>query len=245
LVQNLVSNAIKYTQHGRVLVGVRRRGELAEILIVDTGIGIDGDKLNTVFDEFTRLEAGKRQAEGLGLGLSIVDRIARVLRAELRIDSDPGAGTRFSVLLPVTLAEPAAVSPSAANANSMTFGLTGLKVLCIDNDPRIKDSIRKLLEGWGCSVQILSGSAGLETAERPEIALVDYHLDDETGLDVIAKARQRFGADLTAVLVTAERSGEVKAVAQLMDVTVIHKPVKPAALRSIMGRVRREAETTQ
>jgi len=245
LVQNLVSNAIKYTQHGRVLVGVRRRGELAEILIVDTGIGIDGDKLNTVFDEFTRLEAGKRQAEGLGLGLSIVDRIARVLRAELRIDSDPGAGTRFSVLLPVTLAEPAAVAPSAANANSMTFGLTGLKVLCIDNDPRIKDSIRKLLEGWGCSVQILSGSAGLETAERPEIALVDYHLDDETGLDVIAKARQRFGADLTAVLVTAERSGEVKAVAQLMDVTVIHKPVKPAALRSIMGRVRREAETTQ
>ncbi|TIP32142.1 MAG: ATP-binding protein, partial [Mesorhizobium sp.] len=78
LIQNLVSNAIKYTREGRILVGVRRRGGLAEIQVIDTGIGIAGDKLNTVFHEFTRLDEGVREAEGLGLGLSIVDRIARV-----------------------------------------------------------------------------------------------------------------------------------------------------------------------
>ena len=89
LIQNLVSNAIKYTRTGRILVGVRRRGDLAEIQVIDTGIGIAGDKLNTVFREFTRLDEGAREAEGLGLGLSIVDRIARVLRLEIRIFSNP------------------------------------------------------------------------------------------------------------------------------------------------------------
>src|SRR5690606_30262225 len=88
LVQNLVSNAIKYTREGRILVGVRRRGELVELQVIDTGIGIAGDQLNAVFREFTRLEEGMREAQGLGLGLSIVDRIARVLRLEIRLSSD-------------------------------------------------------------------------------------------------------------------------------------------------------------
>src|SRR5690606_38508016 len=101
LIQNLVSNAVKYTRSGRVLVGVRRRGDLAEVQVIDTGIGIAGDKLNTVFREFTRLDEGAREASGLGLGLSIVDRIARVLRLEIRIFSQPGKGTRFAVLVPV------------------------------------------------------------------------------------------------------------------------------------------------
>src|SRR5690606_18543140 len=106
--QNLVSNAIKYTRSGHVLVGVRRRGKLAEVQVIDTGIGIAGDQLQTVFREFTRLDEGVREAQGLGLGLSIVDRIARVLRLEMRIRSEPGEGTRFSVLLPVSLYAPEA-----------------------------------------------------------------------------------------------------------------------------------------
>ena len=92
LIQNLVSNAIKYTRSGRVLVGVRRRGELAELQVIDTGIGIPADKLNTVFREFTRLDEGAREAQGLGLGLSIVDRIARVLAPRNPDRFRPGQG---------------------------------------------------------------------------------------------------------------------------------------------------------
>ena len=118
LIQNLVSNAIKYTRKGRVLVGVRRRGELAEIQVIDTGIGIADDKLNTVFREFTRLDEGAREAQGLGLGLSIVDRIARVLRLEIQIGSRKGKGTRFSVVLPVTEASEPPVQLDEARAGA-------------------------------------------------------------------------------------------------------------------------------
>ena len=153
LIQNLVSNAVKYTREGRVLVGVRRRGNLAEIQVFDTGIGIPVDKLNTVFREFTRLDDGVREAQGLGLGLSIVDRIARVLRLELHIDSGRGKGTRFSVILPVSTAAEPAYWPRPSRGCRLRRRLGGLSVLCIDNDPRILEGMRLLLEGWGCQVE--------------------------------------------------------------------------------------------
>ncbi|BAB52092.1 PAS domain-containing hybrid sensor histidine kinase/response regulator [Mesorhizobium japonicum] len=240
LIQNLVSNAIKYTRRGRILVGVRRRGELAEIQVIDTGIGIAGEKLNTVFHEFTRLDEGAREAEGLGLGLSIVDRIARVLRLEIRIFSNPGKGTRFSVILPVAaVQEPRREVETKAPARAVA-SLAGLHVLCIDNDARILEGMRLLLEGWGCKVDTVSGSRDLENAalHRPDIVLADYHLDGETGLDIIARLRATHGDDLAAVLVTADRSNEVRAAAAGLDIAVINKPLKPAVLRSMMARVR-------
>ena len=244
LVQNLVSNAIKYTPSGHVLVGVRRRGGIAEVQIIDTGIGIPADKLKTVFREFTRLDGGKREAQGLGLGLSIVDRIARVLRVELRIDSVAGKGTRFSVLAPVTIAK-AASQAAPVTASGGTFGLAGIRALCVDNDPRILDGMRRVLEGWSCSVQTITGSAQLPGVERPDIVLADYHLDGETGLDLISAARRIHGAELAAVLVTADRSAEVRAAAAALDAPVLNKPVKPAALRTIMSRVRRLPEAAE
>ena len=197
LIQNLVSNAVKYTRSGRILVGVRRRGELAEIQVFDTGIGIPADKLNSVFREFTRLEAGAREAQGLGLGLSIVDRIARVLRLELQIDSGRGKGTRFSVILPVTEEqEPASAERGSPAASGRPPLLTGMTVLCIDNDARILEGMRLLLEGWGCNVVTHSGSQSIERSDaiRPDIILADYHLDGENGLDLIRKLRGRYGA---------------------------------------------------
>jgi Na+/proline symporter/signal transduction histidine kinase len=236
LIQNLVSNAIKYTREGRVLVGVRRRGGLAEIQIFDTGIGISANELNTVFREFTRLDGGVREADGLGLGLSIVDRIARVLRLELQIDSGRGKGTRFSVILPIS-AEPITVLETKLRLPAQT-SLGGLRVLCIDNDPRILESMRLLLEGWGCRVETVHGSGELASVTQPDLILADYHLDGERGLDLIRKLRTLWGERTAAILVTADRSHEVRSTAEALDVPVINKPVKPAVLRSLMTRVR-------
>lgn len=246
LIQNLVSNAIKYTRSGKVLVGVRRRGELAEILIADTGIGIDGEKLSAVFQEFTRLEEGQREAPGLGLGLSIVDRLARVLQVELRISSDKGKGTRFSVLLPITAADAPVQAPARPPALPAGGRLDGLRVLCVDNDPRILDSMRGLLEGWGCAVATARGSHAIEPDRMaaPDIVLADYHLDGENGLAVIGALRAAHG-DIPAVLVTADRSSELRAAADRIDVSVINKPVKPAVLRSMMTRLRQRAEAAE
>lgn len=244
LIQNLVSNAIKYTRSGRVLVGVRRRGDLIELQVIDTGIGIAPSKLNTVFREFTRLEEGAREAQGLGLGLSIVDRIARVLRLEIRIHSDSDSGTAFSVIMPPArrAAAEAEVAASAPVARSVTI-LNGMSVLCIDNDARILDGMRLLLEGWGCVVETSPNVANHigrgDNARRPDIVLIDYHLDDETGLDAVRKLRRFHGDDLPAVLVTADRSGEVRAEAEKLDIPVLNKPVKPAALRTVLTRLQR------
>ena len=244
VIQNLLSNAIKYTRRGRVLVGVRRRGDLAEVQVIDTGIGIPSGELNTVFHEFTRLDAGAREAEGLGLGLSIVDRIARVLRLEIRIFSNQDKGTCFSILLPIVEALPVPEETVDRPAARAVATLAGLNVVCIDNDPRILEGMRLLLEGWGCNVRLYSGWRALEaagpdiSAPVPDIILADYHLDGEDGLDVIGKFRSRYGSATPAVLVTADRSTEVRAQAEALDVPVINKPVKPAVLRSMMARAR-------
>ncbi|RWI14978.1 MAG: response regulator, partial [Mesorhizobium sp.] len=114
-----------------------------------------------------------------------------------------------------------------------------LNVLCIDNDARILDGMRLLLEGWGCSVETASGSQDLmhPGAARPDVVLADYHLDGGTGLDAIARLRAAYGQDLPCVLVTADRSSAVRTAAGQLDVPVINKPLKPAVLRSMMARV--------
>ncbi|WP_159592176.1 PAS domain-containing hybrid sensor histidine kinase/response regulator [Chelativorans xinjiangense] len=242
LVQNLVSNAVKYTRKGRVLVGVRRRGELVELQVWDTGIGIADGELNAVFREFTRLDEGMREARGLGLGLSIVDRIARVLRLEIQLQSERGKGTRFSVILPVSAAPADAHLEPAAPQIRPNVILAGLDVLCIDNDDRILEGMRLLLEGWGCHVRTIAGTSELDERRppemRPDIILADYHLDGEDGLSAVRRLRRAWGADIQAVLVTADRTSEVRAAAEAMDIAVLNKPVKPAALRALLTRYR-------
>jgi Na+/proline symporter/signal transduction histidine kinase/CheY-like chemotaxis protein len=242
LLQNLVSNAVKYTNEGRVLIGCRRCGRQVRIDVYDTGIGIPKSKQRAVFAEFHRLEQGARVARGLGLGLSIVERIGRVLDHTVDIDSAVARGSHFSVMVPLA---PAAVRPREAGepvAADMR-GLAGMAVLCIDNDATVLDGMASLLGGWGCRV---IAAADLATAVQalcaeatpPAGLLVDYHLDEGDGIAAIVALRRAFQPGLPAILITADRSAPVRAAAQAQDIQVLHKPVKPAALRALLAQWR-------
>jgi CheY-like chemotaxis protein len=237
LVQNLVSNAIKYTVTGKILVGVRPRGREAWIEVYDTGIGIPASKFKTVFNEFSRLDEGAKTASGLGLGLSIVDRIARVLSHKVELQSTPGRGTLLRVRLPRDLSGnvPATLEAQPA-ASGIDRRLDGLNVLCIDNDETILDGMKTLLEGWGCRVALAKGLGALADLARPDIVIADYHLDDGTGIDAVGRLRDRFGP-LPAMLITADRTAEVRAGAEREGMVLLNKPVKPAALRATLNRL--------
>ncbi|KSV88850.1 PAS domain-containing hybrid sensor histidine kinase/response regulator [Sinorhizobium sp. GL28] len=248
VVQNLVSNAIKYTLTGKVLVGVRRHGAMATIEVLDSGIGIPSSKFRTVFKEFARLDEGARTASGLGLGLSIVDRISRVLNHPVSLQSTPGKGTGFKVTLPVDVSagEPVAVRPVVPNKASEA--LNGLRVLCIDNEPRILEGMKVLLSGWGCVVSTAESVAACaemtgEPAEKPHAIIADYHLDDGTGIEAIAKIRLSAGEAIPALLVTADRSPEVRAAAERDGVSIQNKPVRPAAMRAWLTQLSTAART--
>lgn len=247
LVQNLVSNAIKYTREGGLVFGFRRRGSLVALMVADTGIGIPADKLEAVFKEFTRLAEGSREAAGHGLGLSIVDRIARVLHIDLAIRSNEGRGTVVTATLPETAA---AAAPAPTEEIGVIVGrqanldTSGLSVLCIDNDHQILAGMRLLLKEWGCLVSTASGIDGVgleEMAEPPDIILADYHLDDGNGIDAILAIRSHFDEAVPACLLTADRTSEVKTRAQTSGILVINKPVKPAYLRAALAQARRAA----
>jgi signal transduction histidine kinase/CheY-like chemotaxis protein len=242
LLQNLVSNAVKYTPQGRVLVGCRRHERRLRIDVYDTGLGIPASKKQAIFQEFHRLDEGAKAARGLGLGLSIVERIARVLDYDITVSSTLGRGSRFSVKVPLSaVVPPRRQQPVARDVDRVK--LAGIAVLCIDNEPAILDGMQTLLEGWGCRVlkaPHLEAAIALvaEAQTAPDGLLVDYHLDEGNGIAAIAELRRRFGADLPAILITADRSPHVRADAREQGVQLLHKPLKPAALRALLTQWR-------
>ncbi len=241
LVQNLVSNAIKYTRAGRVLVGCRRKGNRLTVSVFDTGIGIATNDREKAFNEFQRLESGVRAAPGLGLGLSIVKRIVKVLDSQIRMESHPDRGTEISVELRQAISLPE-VEIGPAETQSGRAAMAGLTALCIDNDTKILSGMQALLEGWGCAVITApSGKQALRLLRRetetPDILLVDYHLDEGDGLSAISDIRWKYGPQLPAVLITADRTQAVRDTAAAAQVRVLHKPLKPAALRALMSQL--------
>jgi len=241
LLQNFVSNAVKYTPSGRVLVGCRRRGGKLRIDVYDTGIGIPQGKRRAVFKEFHRLDQGARVARGVGLGLSIVERIARVLGCEVALQSAVGRGSRFSVEVPRAAA--AAAEPVAQPVPLNAGRLTGTVALCIDNERSILDGMEKLLGGWGCRVltaaDLAEALAAIEgSGLEPDGLLVDYHLDGGNGVAAIAELRRRFGRHVPAILITADRSLHVRDEAQAEGAHVLNKPLKPASLRALITQWR-------
>ena len=242
LLQNLISNAIKYTPQGRVLVGCRRHGESVEIQVIDTGLGIPESKQKAVFREFERLAPAARTARGVGLGLSIVERISRVLDHRIILQSKPGVGSLFAVRVPVS-ATPALSQVVAGGATAAQTPLAGLVVVTIDNEPRILAGMNHLLMGWGCVVVVAADLAEARAALAarelvPDVLIADYHLDDADGISAIDALRDDYGVHLPAILATADRTPEIRDEAADHNIRVLNKPLKPAALRSLLSQWR-------
>lgn len=242
LLQNLVSNAIKYTPRGRVLVGCRRQGDMLRVEVIDTGLGIPASKQKVIFEEFQRLAQGAKVARGLGLGLSIVERIARILGHRVTLRSAPNKGSAFALDVPVAagMAGTATLRPVQP---APATPLEGIIVLCIENEPQVLAGMESLLSGWGCRVLTSPNlddafAAIQESGHRPDALLVDYHLDESNGIDAVVALRQRLKDNLPAALVTADRSPAVREEARSKDIQVFNKPVKPAALRAFLAQWR-------
>ena len=243
LLQNLISNAIKYTVKGRVLVGVRRRGADIEVQVLDTGLGIPESQQKAIFREFERLAAAAKTARGLGLGLSIVERISRVLDHKICVRSKPGHGSLFSVLVPLSAANVAAAESVAEAPPAPPTPLAGLHVLAIDNEPRILAGMNHLLMGWGCMVTVgadlAEARAALEArAIAPDVIIADYHLDESDGISAIGALRAFYAGEIPAILATADRSPEVRDLAASHNIRVLNKPLRPAALRALLSQWR-------
>jgi CheY-like chemotaxis protein len=191
-----------------------------------------------VFKEFHRLDQGARVARGVGLGLSIVERIARVLDTEVSLQSTPGRGSRFSVAVPLVAA--VAESPAAHPLVRIDAGrLAGTVVLCIDNERPILDGMDTLLGGWGCRVLKAAnlGEAFVAMEEygaEPDGLLVDYHLDGGNGVAAIAELRRRLKRHIPAIVITADRSAHVREEAAGEAAHLLNKPIKPASLRALI-----------
>jgi two-component system, sensor histidine kinase len=230
VVRNYLTNAIRYTERGRILLGCRRRPEGLEILVGDTGPGIPESQREAIFGEFQRLAGGgDAEDRGLGLGLAIVERIGGMLDHPLGLVSRPGHGSLFSVRVPYgTL-----VGPATTRARSVSRGgLVGTRVWVIDDDPGICAGMAALLEGWGCRVEAATSAAGLEarSGEAAEVLLVDYHLDEGDGL-AVAEALSARHPGLAVVVITANHEATIKAACRERGYGCLLKPIKPLRLR--------------
>jgi Na+/proline symporter/signal transduction histidine kinase/ActR/RegA family two-component response regulator len=243
LLQNLVSNAIKYTTTGKVIVGVRRRGKRLSVQVRDTGPGIPKAKRALIFKEFHRLEETAHSVRGLGLGLAIVERISKVLEHPIHLESLPGRGSMFAVELPAAAAQPVA-EPVAAGIVPTVGRMTGLVVLCIDNEPDVLNALQTLLEGWGCAVLVAQNAteavAHMRETTKIDMILADYHLDGAIGLDAVAAVRAGGKTSAPVVVITADHSAEVQRSVRAKGYSLLRKPLKAAALRALMYQLTRQ-----
>lgn len=232
MVQNLVSNAVKYAPGADVLVGVRRRNGQISIVVADTGPGIDAADHGLAFREFVRLHRpGAAEAEGLGLGLSIVKRLAELLGLQVTLASQLGDGAVFAI---DGLVETAIVRPSLRRQPAKhTERLNGVRVLVIDDDRLVRVGTVQLLSRWGCAARATARVG--ETFEVPDVILCDYELGgSETGLEVIARIRERAGYRVPAAIITGTHVEDLARMCREAGVALMSKPVRPAQLRSVL-----------
>ncbi len=245
ILQNIISNAMRYTRSGGVLIGTRRRGGMVRIDIADTGSGIPADQRESIFEEFQRGTSATEadpSAGGLGLGLAIVRRIAGALGHPVTFSSRVGRGTIFHIDVP------AASSVSAAAAATEPerprgYGLFGTKVLLIENDPDVLQAMAALLGHWQCIVREATSTRKAldalgDTEWVPDIVIADQHLDHgDLGTSTVLEIRNYLGRPVPALIATADGSGPVAEAARDAGMELMHKPLRPAQLRALLAHL--------
>lgn len=240
ILQNFLTNALRYTESGGVLLASRRRshptlGSVLRVAVWDTGPGIDPDKQAMIFEEFRRLSP---DSQGLGLGLAIVERSASMLGHPLVVHSRPGHGSQFAVDVPLTTAPAAPAAQPVASQIDDDF--EGLRVTVVDDDDGVRTGMAHLLSGWGMQVTDYAdpGLVPRGPEHQPDLIIVDYRMgsDRDDGLTLLADLRRHWGAEVPAVLVTAEPADTVADRASAMGVDFLSKPLKPARLRALLNR---------
>ena len=243
ILRNLLSNAIRYTYKGRVVLGCRRQHQRLSIQVWDSGMGIAEERLEEIFQEFKRGDVQRPdQDRGLGLGLAIVEKIAGILGHRISVKSWPGQGSMFSVEVPLSATAPKSL-PMLAMSEPMLERLQGARVWVLDNDAAICAGMRTLLEGWGCRVitalseQDLARQVDNYHAEA-DLLIADYHLDDDqNGVDAVARINARRASAIPALMITANYSNELKQQIRELGHTLMHKPVRPMKLKTAMSHL--------
>jgi two-component system CheB/CheR fusion protein len=235
MIRNLMSNALKYTQHGRILLGCRRRGPMLSVEVWDTGVGIAEDQLSAIFEEYHQIDnVARARSRGLGLGLSIVQRLGELLGHKVAVRSRPGRGSVFSIEIPRALNRPGpdafAESATTAMAPIARMG----RILLVEDDPDIRDLLGQLLAAEGHAVQAaVDGQAALAILEagrsEPDVLLADFNLPGGmSGLDVAAQVRAATGRSTPTAILTGDITAETLRRIQEADCVHLGKPVKPA-----------------
>lgn len=241
ILRNLLSNAFRYTRCGGVLLAMRNRGDEVRVEVWDTGVGIATDKQKEIFAEFSQiLPAGSGGRQGVGLGLAIVERMVRVLGYRIEVSSCPGRGSRFTLILPKASVPTLQAYARPQLPSALANGFDGARVMVIENEPAVQESMAMLLQRWHCHV-LVAGSRGealaliRETGFSPAVILADYHLDhDLTGFEAIYAVRRLLERDIPAAIITADRSDDTRALLRAQYLPVLDKPVKPNRLRALL-----------
>ncbi len=247
IVRNLLSNAIRYTEDGGVLVACRQRGERLWVQVWDSGVGIPESEQPRIFEEFYQVPGERPTAahdrKGLGLGLAIVKRLAQLMNAPLSLRSQPGRGTVFTLELPLGKAQQRMAEPVAASA---PLGLTLERKLIavVEDEPAVRDGLEVLLKGWGATVAVFDTVAACRQwaehakaqGQKPDLAIVDYRIDHQsTGIDAIQALREHFGAELPAIVVTGSTTAGLEELAHQHAFHLLIKPVVPNKLRAMIA----------
>jgi signal transduction histidine kinase/CheY-like chemotaxis protein len=236
ILRNLVSNAVRYTERGRILVGCRRREHAIALQVWDTGVGIPTDEQARVFEEYYQVGNPERdQTKGLGLGLAIVRRLAELLGCELELRSEPGRGSCFEFTLPLAKDAPVAAEPSPENGRgALARGL----IVVVDDEQAIRQATASLLTGWG--FHVVAAASGDEAVARlsagsapPDLIICDYRLrGEENGLGAIERLRSEYNQSIPAMLITGDTAPDRLAEAQASGLLLLHKPVSNSKLRA-------------
>lgn len=247
ILRNLVSNAIRYTQDGTVLVSCRKRGTRLLLQVWDTGVGIREREQERIFEEFYQVPQGDalapHQRKGLGLGLAIVKRLAGLMEAPLSLRSRPGHGTVFSLELPPGKA-PRAVAPALSGKAPIGLTLDRRRIVIVEDEPAVRDGLEVLLKGWGASVrsfETVSASRAWAQSdeagnEPPDLLIVDYRLEHgHTGVEAIQALRERFGPGVPAIMVSGSTMTNHEVDAQVHNFHLLVKPVVPNKLRAMIS----------